>query len=490
MGFGSELAERAVTATHNEGLQAALDWLLSQTTSAPASRATTPRAGSAAARPETATPGSDTNAQALLDEECMLAAAIQESLGPQSAAQASLTDEEQLQLALTASIVDNDKKRRTSEEDVRVPRRRARAAHLHARNAPARAKASDRGHLPCARSQLAHQLALLQATPGYMLDEPEPEPDDPPPPLPAAFSHDAQLEDALKRRLDRSGTSALVIAKAAVILRRRASVARARSISGVSGVPGQPLITADGETARARANTVRGRLLPGLPPGLPPGVPQGRTASQTARASGADPFPARSPDPFPTRQSAASAGGASGVTGGAVVAGAADAISAGKTFSDLDPSTLPEAEVPGEGRTSPLSLTLTRRCLRRRSQARVEPRHPSLVLPPNLAIPGPQPVCGFTIPGCKPRPGRRPSCAASSCSPSGCATCASRASRCATTARASSAPSRSSSTPRRSTTAPFAKRHATRLVAWVAAADWRRLRAMACAWAFCRADLT
>ena len=136
MGFSAELAQRAVNETNNDSVSAALDWLLMATSSLPASRATTPRAN--AARPVTALPGmefvigtpvaSGTGALAteeLDDEEEMLAAAIQESLAPTSSAAppmlvAQPSEEEQIQLALTASIQDNDARRRQSEEDVRA----------------------------------------------------------------------------------------------------------------------------------------------------------------------------------------------------------------------------------------------------------------------------------------------------------------------------------------------------------------------------------
>ena len=78
------------------------------------------------------------------------------------------------------------------------------------------------------RAQLAQQLALLQTATSYLQEDLEPEDEGAPPPLPAAYTLDTAREDAIRRRLGRSGVSALVIAKAAVVLRRRASMARAR----------------------------------------------------------------------------------------------------------------------------------------------------------------------------------------------------------------------------------------------------------------------
>ena len=231
MGFGQDLARRAVHETRDDGSQsAALDWVLSHSQSQPPSRATTPRAG--ATRPDASAPsGVD------LDEEMMLAAAIQESLAPTSSAKASLTEEEQLQLALSASIAEDARSRAESDADI------------------------------------ANQLAQLQMAPSWLLPDDEPEETGPIPPLPESYVNDARAEEAAKRRLERGApNSILTITKAGVLLRRRASVARARSYSG-----GQPLITADGQPAhhqRQRAQTQR------LPPGYPPGIaPRGGAIS-------------------------------------------------------------------------------------------------------------------------------------------------------------------------------------------------------------------
>ena len=98
-----------------------------------------------------------------------------------------MTEEEQLQLALTASMNDVDAARRASADDI------------------------------------AQQLAQLQAVPtSFLYEDDEPEPDGPPPPLPDSLVSDKAREDAATRRLQRAAPSALVIAKAAVVLRRRA----------------------------------------------------------------------------------------------------------------------------------------------------------------------------------------------------------------------------------------------------------------------------
>jgi hypothetical protein len=282
MGFSADLSRTAVERTRGQGLQAALDWLVASNL-----QEEQPVQG----RP---VPGLPLLGQAVRGlgvpavppmgalgvEQQMLQLALAESLRPTSvstprdhsqpwgssqgwvpavpAASHQLSEEEELQLALDASMEEDAHRRRQSQYELEE----ALAQVATARDGVA----ADT--LPAATD---------------MLDEGEP------PSLPASLAaHDALREAAMLRRLEGGDCSPLLIAKAAVILRRRASMARTRSAS--QPPPGWP----PGMEPPAEAREVEGDA-PASDPATHP--PTGRKQLPAARAAtGAS---AAATDPFP-----------------------------------------------------------------------------------------------------------------------------------------------------------------------------------------------
>ena len=212
-GFTYTLAVEAVDATGADGLQAALDWLLVH--------CSTPRGPPPAARPHAdglharapalplATP-----AQPTPDEDEELAMAIQQSIDEQATArrreagaapsppmprERSLSEEELVQQAIEASLLEQEKKRRQSAVDVAAAE--AAFAELSAASAAAA-------------------------------------------PLPSRPRRDEAAERRMLAAVRAVAPNPVVIAKAAVVLRRRAAAARRRVASGEAVVPPRPAAAA------------------------------------------------------------------------------------------------------------------------------------------------------------------------------------------------------------------------------------------------------
>ena len=210
-GFTYTLAVEAVDATGADGLQAALDWLLVH--------CSTPRGPPPAARPHA--DGLHARAPALPlatpvptpDEDEELAMAIQQSIDEQAtarrrrgrgavaadAARALALEEELVQQAIEASLLEQEKKRRQSAVDVAAAE--AAFAELSAASAVAA-------------------------------------------PLPSRPRRDEAAERRMLAAVRAVAPNPVVIAKAAVVLRRRAAAARRRVASGEAVVPPRPAAAA------------------------------------------------------------------------------------------------------------------------------------------------------------------------------------------------------------------------------------------------------
>ena len=137
----------------------------------------------------------------------LLAMAIQESMSAQQASPTSnpLDEDAHTQAALEASLVHERRQRQASIEDLE------RALAMIAADT---GSATETATLPMTEEELS-------------------EPAEPPPPAPASFLFDP-AEAVMRRRLARGATLPLYIAKAGVLLRRRARSYRARAVADAS----------------------------------------------------------------------------------------------------------------------------------------------------------------------------------------------------------------------------------------------------------------